>query len=257
MEKLFNENVKIKEVQSAFYVMPQKGHKGIRGRMSHGFVYMCGAKRHYTFENGREYVTRKGDIFYIPKNSGYVLDTEITGDCYIINFDFVEEYEGEEFILSPKNTNEILRHFENAENMWRTRQTGYYEKTLSELYEIIYNIKKSMAPSYVPKSRAAVIEPAMKYIYENYTSENIGISDLASLCGISEQYLRQIFRSVHGVSPLKFINNLKISRAKELIKYGQYSIHQAAQMSGFFDDSYFCREFKKSTGVSPKEYSKS
>ena len=199
----------------------------------------------------------EGDFFYIPKNSGYVLDTEITGDCYIINFDFVEEYEGEEFILSPKNTNEILRHFENAENMWRTRQTGYYEKTLSELYEIIYNIKKSMAPSYVPKSRAAVIEPAMKYIYENYTSENIGISDLASLCGISEQYLRQIFRSVHGVSPLKFINNLKISRAKELIKYGPYSISQVAELSGFSDNSYFCREFKKSTGVSPKEYSKS
>lgn len=256
MENFLNNNINIKEFKFAFYVAPGKGHTGMKNRPCHGFVYMCGADRKYTFDNGNTYTTKKGDILFLPKNSTYTIETELTGDCYIISFELADNFSSKEFVITPKNTSELLQHFENVENTWKMKRDGFYEKAVSELYNIIYGIKKGITSIYVPKSRENTIKPAIKYIYENYTTKNISISHLAGLCGISEQYLRSIFKNIYGTSPLKYINNMKLSRAKELIKYGAYSIHEAAVMSGFSDDSYFSREFKKSTGVAPTEYNK-
>ena len=55
-----------------------------------------------------------------------------------------------------------------------------------------------------------------------------------------------------GVSPLAYINSLKITRAKELLLSGMYTVTEVAFMSGYSDISHFSREFKKSTGVSPR-----
>ena len=144
--------------------------------------------------------------------------------------------------------------FDNAQNIWRAKNAGYYEKCLSEIYSLIYILKKELS-AYSPRSAYSIIEPALQYVHENFYKENINIVNLASMCNISEQYLRRIFTNICGVAPLKYINNLKMLRARELIKSGNYSMNEVAELSGFFDYSYFSREFKKSAGVTPTEYS--
>ena len=74
---------------------------------------------------------------------------------------------------------------------------------------------------------------------------------------MSETYFRRIFLRNFGISPIKYINNLKIDRAKDLITSGYYSISEAAEASGFHDNAYFTRKFKEATGVTPLEYKKS
>lgn len=74
------------------------------------------------------------------------------------------------------------------------------------------------------------------------------------MCGITPEYFRKIFKAYYGVSPLKYINALKITHAKELLDSGMYSVTEAALRSGYTDLSYFSREFKKETGNSPKYY---
>ena len=71
---------------------------------------------------------------------------------------------------------------------------------------------------------------------------------------MSEVYLRRLFQSVYGMPPLKFINSLKLSRAEELLRTGECSVTDVAYLSGFFDESYFSREFKKRYGVCPRDY---
>lgn len=57
-----------------------------------------------------------------------------------------------------------------------------------------------------------------------------------------------------NATPIKYINNLKLSRAKELIVSDYYSIPKISELSGFGDESYFCRYFKKMTGMTATEY---
>ena len=52
----------------------------------------------------------------------------------------------------------------------------------------------------------------------------------------------------------KYINDLKISHAKELLASGMYSVTEAALQSGYADLSHFSREFKKTVGISPKKF---
>lgn len=99
-----------------------------------------------------------------------------------------------------------------------------------------------------------MIEPALKYIDENYTGENISVAHLASLCGVSETYLRRLFRTAFSASPAIYMRNMRIKYAKRLLRSGEYSVTDAAMLSGFSDAAYFSREFKRSVGMSPSEY---
>ena len=109
----------------------------------------------------------------------------------------------------------------------------------------------------LPYSTSEKIKPAIDYIHENYYKENIQVDHLALLCGISSVHLRNIFNKKFAMSPIKYINNLKISRAKELLDSQFYTVGEVCLMSGYNDESYFSREFKKITGDSPSEYNKS
>ena len=108
----------------------------------------------------------------------------------------------------------------------------------------------------VPYSKSNVIEPAVNYIALNYYKENISVEFLASLCKISSVHLRNVFAKKFGTSPIKYINNLKMARAKELLNSQFYSISEVCFLSGYNDESYFCREFKKHFDLTPSEYVK-
>lgn len=136
------------------------------------------------------------------------------------------------------------------------RNPGFYEECSAALYCILALMKREMSADYCPSSKLKLIQPALTYIKQNYTMETISVSHLAALCGISEVYLRKIFSGMFAVSPLQYVNQLKITRAKELLSSGLYSVAEAAEMSGFFDLSYFSREFKKATSLSPSEFKK-
>ena len=125
---------------------------------------------------------------------------------------------------------------------------------LSELYKILHEMRQTQDLPYLPETKQAIIQPAVDYIHKHYTKELINAQNLAKLCGISYDYLRQLFEKWYGVSPIKYINDLKLKRAKELLGSGMYSVSEAAYNSGFSDVSHFSRFFKANVGISPNEY---
>ena len=125
---------------------------------------------------------------------------------------------------------------------------------MAELYNIFYTVSKEYHAQYVSKNQLAVIKPAVDYIHENYTDTLLNISSLPQMCRVTPEYFRKIFKNIYGTSPVKYINNLKITHAKELLESKMFSVTEAALKSGYTDTSHFSREFKKATGITPSEY---
>ena len=243
----------IERVVLACYVAYGKGEPVHKNRPSHGLVLIDGA-RHFIFDDGREFMTKRNDLVYLPKGCSYVVHSCEAGGCYAINFQLLNEApDPVPFVFPTKHSEKFRENFRVSESAWKSKKTFGYERCAQMLYAIIYDLKQEMNAEYMPKSKTVQIEPALSYISEHYTFENISVAHLAELCRISEVYLRRIFHSTFGMSPLQYINHMKLSRARELIRSGECSVSEAASMSGFFDDSYFSREFKKAFGVRPKE----
>jgi len=254
MQNFMKYPFKIAMISVVTYVPPGEGKHLHINRPFHGIALNCDGKKEYQFENTKTITVGKNDMIYLPKGSSYKVDNISNGGCYAINFDLSEQISFESFLFKPKNAVGIFETLKEAERIWMTKKCGYLLKCMSDLYSILYQIQKEYQLAYVSKSKMNLIEPALKYIEENYTTEEIRVSVLACLCNMSETYFRSIFFNSFGMSPIKYMNQLRIARAKELIASGFYTIHMASELAGFHDDAYFSREFKKATSMNPSQY---
>lgn len=253
MKNFMGYDFNIDRITFACYVAKGTGTPVHTDRKTHGLAFYEVGNSCISFgQNDIE--TKQNSIIYLPKGSDYIVNGVSDKGCYAINFEIEEKVDFKPFLFTTKNKAGFLERFKNADAVWKSQTPGCQMKCKALLYNIIADMQNEFRLGYIAKSTSEIIAPAIDYIHKNYTEDNISINLLAQLCNISETYFRQIFRKSYGVSPLKYINNLKITRAKELILSGMYSISDVALLSGFHDESYFSREFKKATGFSPKNY---
>ena len=158
--------------------------------------------------------------------------------------------------MKIKDLNPMLHMFQSAEKAFRLKRFDFEMRCMAELYSILCAMHKENSNSYPSGKSRSLLLPALEYIHSEYPNENISIEYLAGLCGIKSAYFRRIFGSCLGTSPLKYINTLKLNRAKELLSSGLYTVTAAMELSGFRDPSYFSRLFREDTGMSPSEYKK-
>ena len=258
MKFLEKDNV-ISQITLAILLKAGRGTPVHKNRPTHGLAYNVNHICIYKFDNGKALEVKSGDCIYLPKTSNYTVikcETNSNSSVYAINFNLTSEEIFEPQLFHTRGKNEVEALFNKASNAWLNKNVGFYEECFSDLYRIIKILKKENS-SYAPQSKILeTLAPALKYINENYTQENIKLSVLAHLCNVSEPYLRRLFNNAFSTSPAVYIRNLRINYAKELIKSGEYTITEIAIISGFCDVSYFSREFRKATGVNPKDYAK-
>ena len=92
------------------------------------------------------------------------------------------------------------------------------------------------------------------FIDSDYKNPALCVNGLAQMAGISEVYLRKIFKMQYGISPSQYITNVRINKAKEFMKYPLLSLEECALQSGFSSLQYFSRVFKKTMGTTPFKY---
>ena len=88
---------------------------------------------------------------------------------------------------------------------------------------------------------------------EDHFSDNISLDDLTALAGLSKSYFLLLFTKQVGVSPYRYLQSIRIERAKKLLEQGIPPIDTAA-MTGFSDQSHFSRFFKDFIGLTPRQY---
>ena len=96
----------------------------------------------------------------------------------------------------------------------------------------------------------------MQYIDFNY-SRIISLEDLSTLAGVNKTTLISIFKEVYGTTPIRYINRIRLRKAKELLVNTDTSVSEIADLVGFSDYKYFIKVFKKYVGCSPVKFMES
>ena len=159
-------------------------------------------------------------------------------------------------------------YFEDCNNIFYNLFMIMYDifhSDLSEKNAILNNLLETICG--IIKSRQVgagqctpVIERLKSEISANFSNPEYKISDFTGINNYSIDYLRQAFKKQTGVSPLEYLNDMRINNAKKLLVINRtptYRINEVAQFSGFYDVGYFTRMFKKKTGMTPTEYRES
>jgi AraC-like DNA-binding protein len=136
---------------------------------------------------------------------------------------------------------------------WVGKKEGYYFRCISLLYEILAQIQKTEHRPTLPHKK---IQPAVDAILNGFLREELSVGALADRCGISESYFKRLFKEKYGISPKRYIIQLKINHACDLLRLSRYSISQIAEICNFSDVYFFSRQFKQYMGISPSEFTK-
>ncbi len=94
-----------------------------------------------------------------------------------------------------------------------------------------------------------------EYMIINH-ARKLPLEEAAALVGYSPAYFSRIFKDEMGISFKEALNGIRIEKSKNLLLSSTASIAEVCSMVGFNDQSYYCKVFKKLTGVTPDRFRK-
>ena len=101
-----------------------------------------------------------------------------------------------------------------------------------------------------------VIYKALEFIKKNYMNK-ISLADVADVAHISPSYFSKIFKEEMGCNFNTYLNEVRVTMSKRLLLDDSVSLVDIAFLTGYEDQSYFSKVFKKMTGISPGKYRES
>ena len=125
-------------------------------------------------------------------------------------------------------------------------------------FEILYRclrLSKGAAEESGDKPVNRIARDAYEYINEHYT-EPCSLSRIADALNVSPNYLHTVFVRHVGLTPLEYLTQKRVDRAKKLIMAGEQTMLEIALELGFCSQSHFNKVFKERVGVTPVEYRK-
>lgn len=129
------------------------------------------------------------------------------------------------------------------------------EQSLDELCYLLQDMVESfMDAMFNAKDKGnAYVRKALQYIAANYGSP-LTLPEVAAQLGVSPNYFSTLFHKTVGVSFREHLCRVRVEQSKRLLLSTQYPLNDIAVAVGFSDQSYYCKVFKRITGLSPGQY---
>lgn len=99
-----------------------------------------------------------------------------------------------------------------------------------------------------------IVETAKRYIASHFADTDMGLNDVADALNVHPAYLSRLMKQELGMPFAKYLTNIRINKAVQLMRDPEMRIWQVAEMVGYSGGNYFSTAFKKVLGVSPADY---
>ncbi len=145
-----------------------------------------------------------------------------------------------------------------AEDVNNQPNNEYMKAALLQMLLVIFQRARYNLPQITPQPpqrKKQLVLQALTYIETHY-SESLSIPQLADMSSLSESYFRSVFRDVTGLTPLNYLNRVRMIKALEYLSRDDLPIAEASARVGILDSNYFSRLFKKIIGYPPKYFKK-
>lgn len=107
--------------------------------------------------------------------------------------------------------------------------------------------------SFNNKSIKKILRKAIDYIHQHY-AEQVTLNEVSENIFVTTFYISRMFKQELGTSFIDYLNDVRIEKAKELLKDVKYKTYEVASLVGISDPHYFSKLFKKHSGMTPSEY---
>jgi len=134
----------------------------------------------------------------------------------------------------------------------KNKYTAYETVCQGLLLEISGLVRRITQENIVLPGRKAIVDKAIEIISKR--RGNVSVAALAGQLYVSSDYLRHLFHDYSSRSPLQYILNARLERAKTLLAGGALSVKETAAQCSFESEYYFSRFFHKFAGITPSQY---
>ncbi|MBO5198852.1 MAG: AraC family transcriptional regulator [Lachnospiraceae bacterium] len=214
------------------------------------------------------YHTAAGDLLIANSNelhSGRLDDSFTDSLVLIFDYSLIAENFLDEYIIFKHyiSGDAVIRHlFEDMfrEDSWK--EPGYRMVIKGKLYELLVYLYRNYAAEHLTLKENAArsrnlkrLNSVIRYIETHY-SEPITIAGLAAQVNLSEYRFCHLFKEAMNQSPTNFVNEIRLKKARVLLKESDMPIARIAEHVGFNDFNNFGRQFRRLYGCAPSELRK-
>lgn len=101
-----------------------------------------------------------------------------------------------------------------------------------------------------------VMEQVRNYLEEHYAESDLSLSSVAEIFYLNPSYLSRAFRKKHEMTLVECLNKIRLEKACDYLKSGDFKVYEVAEKVGIPNPDYFGRCFRKYTGMSVNDYRK-
>lgn len=252
----FAENDITLELLGVFKLTRGAGRHQSCDRRHHSLAMRTRGSGHF-LSDGKTHQVKTGDLLYMPHTVSYTQSTDGESLIAIHFLNYSRSVDTQLTKITLDDYAECEQLMRNMYAVWNEKKPGYKHECTSMLYHLLYLVRQQLHDQVVHAvSPNEQLASAIGYIHENYKKEQISVTQLAKMSSVSESYFRRLFREICGVSPNRYIINLRLEYASQLLQSQLYTVAEVGEKSGFSDIKYFSRLFKKQYHVTPHHYKK-
>lgn len=126
--------------------------------------------------------------------------------------------------------------------------------SIEKLLEAVLYALTSFVLEEGPHDSGHIVHKALNYMQENIM-HNVSLREISRVSGVSQEHLIRLFKKQQNTTPIKYFAELRLRKSLDLLLRG-WSIHAIVCEMDFYNESYYCKIFKQTFGISPGTYKK-